>query len=115
MDFLKDKFTNNTGFFQGGKSFGGKGVFGDTGVLSGIGGAIKDKMKSMKPKPCAGMPGVCPYTCRPLDQPGVAEDMQKMEAGDETSAPVNMSGVMQGINPSINRSNIGQESFGGGM
>ena len=28
MSFLKDKLNNNTGFFQGGKSFGGKGIDG---------------------------------------------------------------------------------------
>lgn len=33
MSFIKDKLNNDKGFFQGGKSFGGKGI---DGMLSGL-------------------------------------------------------------------------------
>lgn len=66
---------NDTGFFQGGKSFGGKGFLGPGGMLSEIGKKFKDK-------PFAGIPGVCPYTGKPLQSPteqqtGVADEVSQ--------------------------------------
>lgn len=73
-------FNNDKGFFQGGKSFGGRGLLGDGGVLSGL----KDKLKS---KPCAGMPGVCPYTCKPLQSPTEMQTGVSDEARAQGATP----------------------------
>lgn len=55
-------FNNDKGFFQGGKSFGGRGLLGEDGVLGGL-------TKKFQSKPCEGIPGVCPYSCQPLQTP----------------------------------------------
>lgn len=75
MSFL----TNKQGFFQEGKSFGGRGLFGKDGVLSGFANKFKDK-------PYAGIPGVCPYTGKPLQTPteqatGVSDEVTQSMAG----------------------------------
>lgn len=75
-------FNNDKGFFQQGKSFGGRGLFGENGVLSGL-------ADSMKPKPFAGVPGVCPYTGKPLQTPtekatGVSDEARAQGAAPTT-------------------------------
>lgn len=71
---MENPFTNDTGFFQRGKSFGGK------GIKEGLKSVFKNIGKKFKSKPCEGQPGVCPYSCKPLQsetekQTGVADEI----------------------------------------
>lgn len=87
MSFIKGAINNDKGFFQNGKSFGGRGLMGEDGVLSNLVNKLKDK-------PYEGIPGVCPYTGKPLQSAteqatGVSDSVSKAQ---ET-----------GINPLRNR------------
>ena len=89
MSFIKEAINNDRGFFQGGKSFGGKGFLGQGGVLG-------DLTKKLKPKPYAGIPGVCPYSGKPLDQPGVAQKCAATAQAQGEEPPPELSQLRQG-------------------
>lgn len=78
---IKGSFADDKGFFQGGKSFGGRGL---KGVLGDVG-------KAMRPKPYAGIPGVCPYTGKPLRTP----QEQASGVSDEAAAQGAAGGAQQ--------------------
>ena len=92
MSFIKDAINNERGFFQGGKSFGGKGFLGKGGMLSSM-------QKKFKPKPYAGIPSVCPYSGKPLGDPGVAEKCaaKAQEQGEDPQEV--MAAQQQGMSP----------------
>jgi len=78
-------FNNNKGFFQGG---GPGGIKFDIGQgMSNLGEKFKSGLNQFKDKPYAGIPGVCPYTGKPLktaqeQQAGVSDQfMQTMGGG----------------------------------
>lgn len=93
-------FTNNTGFFQGGKSFGGKGVS----------AGISDLTRNLKPKlyPTGyneqGV-RVCPWTGKPLQTPtelqtGVSDEARlQMPELNTTGGSKFMSGIGGGSLP----------------
>jgi len=71
MSFLKEKFSNainnDKGLFQGGEFVG-----------------FKNIANKFKDKPYAGIPGVCPYTGKPLQTPteqqtGVSDDIAQAQ------------------------------------
>lgn len=119
-------FSDNKGFFQGGKSFGGRGLFGEGGVVSSLGEGISKRLMG---KPCEGQPGVCPYTCKPLQTPvekaeGVSAEAKQMlnqeGTNPNTGRPVVMpqGGKFDALNQAamgesqgLNRSNIGQDAL----
>lgn len=81
-------FNDNKGFFQGNGSGGIKFSLGDG--FKNLGQNLK---KGLMGKPCAGQPGVCPYTCKPLQTPeekasGISNEAKAQGATPEgQSAP----------------------------
>ena len=73
-------FTNDTGFFQRGKSFGGKGLLGQGGVISDIQKKFTPKLYPTGYNELGQR--VCPYTGKPLKteaekQAGVSSEVNQ--------------------------------------
>lgn len=85
-------FNDNKGFFQGN---GSGGVKFDLGAgFQNLGQNLK---KGLMGKPCEGQPGVCPYTCKPLQTPEEKASGVSNEAKAQGATPEGPSSPLQNI------------------
>lgn len=87
-------FNNDKGFFQGN---------GQGGIKFDLGAGFENLKRKTADKPCAGVAGVCPYTCKPLSTPQEQAEGISAEAKAQGKPP---EGAMQA-------ENIGQNAITG--
>jgi hypothetical protein len=71
-------FNNDKGFFQNN---------GEGGVKFDLGAGFQNMKRNVMDKPCAGQPGVCPYTCKPLQSQEEIQDGISAEAKAQGKPP----------------------------